>query len=136
MLNQLKVLRRQYVEAESEYVQKRRAYEKIAVGLEVEKQQLEQECDMFQEECLREESRYHFLSSLISINRVQQKRAELEEACEKGDKQLLKNFASFKELYNHKLVQLEHLAKQLRNQQKVCCGTFMSVLCLCTVVFT
>jgi len=26
-----------------------------------------QECDAFQEECLREESRYHYLNSLISI---------------------------------------------------------------------
>ena len=119
LLDQVKGLRRRFADVEAEYNQKKNVYEKIAIGLEMEKHQLEQDCDTSQEECLREESRYHFLSCLISINRVQKERAENEEAYQQGQKQLLKNFSSFKELYNHKLVQLEHLAKQYRNQQKV-----------------
>lgn len=39
----------------------------VAVGLEVERQQLEHECNTSQEEALAEESRYHFLQSLCSI---------------------------------------------------------------------
>lgn len=37
------------------------------MGLEVERQQLEHECNTSQEEALGEESRYHFLQSLCSI---------------------------------------------------------------------
>lgn len=40
---------------------------KVAVGLEVERQQLEHECNSTQEDALAEESRYHFLQSLCSI---------------------------------------------------------------------
>jgi intraflagellar transport protein 81 len=57
LLNELKNSRKRYLEVETEYTQKKQAYEKIAVGLELEKQQLESECDAFQDECLREESR-------------------------------------------------------------------------------
>lgn len=39
----------------------------VAVGLEVERQQLEHECNTSQEDALSEESRYHFLQSLCSI---------------------------------------------------------------------
>lgn len=37
------------------------------MGLEVERQQLEHECNTSQEDALTEESRYHFLQSLCSI---------------------------------------------------------------------
>ena len=102
-IKELKDSRKHFQEVENTYFQKRSTYEKVAVGLEVDRQQLEQvrrrsnsssnssssssdsitivnllyslsyivftiqECDAFQEECLREESRYHYLNSLISI---------------------------------------------------------------------
>lgn len=44
-----------------------RTKKKVAVGLEVERQQLEHECNTSQEDALTEESRYHFLQSLCSI---------------------------------------------------------------------
>ena len=37
------------------------------MGLEVERQQLEHECNTSQDDALAEESRYHFLQSLCSI---------------------------------------------------------------------
>ena len=37
----------------------------VAVGLEMEKTGLEKECDAFQEECLREESRFHYLNRCV-----------------------------------------------------------------------
>lgn len=51
---------------------------KVAVGLEVERQQLEHQCNGGQDDALAEESRYHFLQSLCSITdaRVQRVRQE------------------------------------------------------------
>ena len=48
------------------------------MALEVERQQLEHECNGCQEDALAEESRYHFLQSLCSITeaRVQSIRQE------------------------------------------------------------
>jgi hypothetical protein len=40
--------------------------------------------------------------------------------CQQGAKRLLRDISSLKELYSNKLVQQEHLSKQLRMQQKVC----------------
>ncbi|CAN0064594.1 unnamed protein product, partial [Ectocarpus fasciculatus] len=67
LIEELKAVRKQCMEIESEYQEKRGAHEKVAVGLEVERQQLEHECNTSQEEALGEESRYHFLQSLCSI---------------------------------------------------------------------
>ncbi|CAM9909571.1 unnamed protein product, partial [Choristocarpus tenellus] len=65
-----------------EYQQKKGVYEKVAVGLEVERQQLEQVCNAEQEDALREESRYHYLQSLCTIGEVNVQRIRQEERCE------------------------------------------------------
>lgn len=103
---------------ESQYQEKKLGYEKVAVGLEMEKQMLEKDCHQFQEECLREESRYHQLQNLINIAKIRVARVEQEKQWQSGQGRLMRDFASLKELYAHKLTQQEALTKQLRKRQK------------------
>jgi anion-transporting ArsA/GET3 family ATPase len=84
----------------------------------MEKQTLEKECNQFQEECLREESRYHQLQNLINITKIRYDRCEQEKKWQHGQGRLMRDFASLKELYTNKLAQQEQLTKQLRKRQK------------------
>ncbi len=75
-------------------------YEKLAVSLDLEKQAMEKECNQFQEECLREESKYHYLQNLIFISRIKLDRAEQEKKWQSGQGRLVRDFACLKDLYN------------------------------------
>ena len=57
-------------------------------------------CWRLQEECLREESRYHSLNCLVSIARIKLDRAEQEKKWQEGNGRMLRDFASFKDLYS------------------------------------
>ena len=46
------------MDLEALHTEKKDIFDKIAVGLDLEKTSLEKECDALQEECIREESRY------------------------------------------------------------------------------
>lgn len=118
MMTELKSLRQEYMEVETKHAECKSTYDKVAIGLEMDKQALERECDAFQEECLREESRYHTLNCLVSMSRIRLQRAEQEKKWNEGHGRMLRDFASFKELYNHKIAQQEQLTKQLRVKQK------------------
>ena len=67
---------------------------------------------------MREESRFHYLNSLTSIARIKLERAEQERKWQAGDGRMMRDFASFKDLYANKLTQQEQLTKQLRKRQK------------------
>lgn len=84
---------------EADYNDAKATYDKSAVSLEFEKQTLEKDCDSLQEECLREESRLHTINSLLSICRIKLERAEQEKRWQSGQGRLIRDFASFKELY-------------------------------------
>lgn len=115
------------MDVESEYLTGKNTYDKVAVGLEMDKQALEKECDSFQvnndmisilqrldlylyflflfvyflqDECLREESRFHLLTSQCNITRIKLERAEQEKKWLAGNGRLLRDFASFKDLYS------------------------------------
>lgn len=51
------------------------------------------------DDCLREESRFHLLTSQSSITRIKLERAEQEKKWLAGNGRLLRDFASFKDLY-------------------------------------
>lgn len=114
----LRRLRREYSDVESEYTDKKHVFEKQTVGLEMEKQSIEKQCDSAQDECLKEESRFHFLRNQLSINKIRLERAEQEQRWRDGDGRLNRDFASIKALYENKLVQQEQLVKTLRKQQR------------------
>ena len=71
-----------------------------------------------QDECLREESRYHYLNTLVSIARQKLERADMEKKCQKGERRLMRDWTSLKELFQHKLSVQDQQIKQLRKQQK------------------
>lgn len=52
-----------------------------------------------QDECLREESRYHYLQHLITITRIKIDRAEQEKAWQKGKGRMMRDFAHLKDFY-------------------------------------
>ncbi len=52
-----------------------------------------------QDECLREESRYHCLLHLVAIAKIKLERAEQEKRWQAGDGRMIRDFASFKDLY-------------------------------------
>jgi len=118
IISELKNVRAEYMEVESEHSSKKDSFDKIAVGLDLEKQTLERECDALQDESIREESRFHYLHNLIAMNRIKLERAEQERQYQKGNGRMLRDFASFEELYKNKLAQQEQLTKQLRKRQK------------------
>jgi hypothetical protein len=92
-------LRQEYMELESRHQDAKANYDKVAITLEMDKQSLEKECDAFQEECLREESRYHTLNCLLNIAKIRLQRADQEKKWNDGNGRMLRDFASFKELY-------------------------------------
>lgn len=118
MMAELKSLRHDYMELETRYNEAKGKYDKVAIALELDKQSLEKDCDSFQEECLAAESKYHILNCLISSTKIRLQRAEQEKKWLDGNGRLLRDFASYKELYTHKLTQQDHLTKQLRKQEK------------------
>lgn len=87
------------MEVETRYNDAKNNYDKVAISLEMDKQALEKECDAFQEECLREESRYHTLNCLVTLAKIRLQRAEQEKKWNDGNGRMLRDFASFKELY-------------------------------------
>jgi len=118
-IEKLRSVRENFKEVEQEYLEKKAIYENTAVGLETERIKLENDCNSFQQECIREESRFHFLNCLAGIADSQLNRIQNELAYQRGEGRLLRDFKSYRDLYNHKIQQQEHLAKELRKRQKV-----------------
>ena len=48
LMAELKNVRHEYMEVEAQFAERKSSYDKIAVGLEIEKQTLEKDCDTFQ----------------------------------------------------------------------------------------
>jgi len=117
-IKQLRETRKAYQEVESEYLKKRSVYEKVAVGLEVEKQEMENDCNEHQQECLQEESRYHYLQCLKNISEAQLEKVKQEENYQKGEDSLLPNIKTWTDLYKNKEQQQKNMANQLRKRQK------------------
>jgi len=117
-IKDLRSVRLQYQELESSYTMAKTTYENAAAGLEAERLRLEQECNHLQEDCLREESRYHHLHSLVTVGEGTLERAAEETKFEAGEGRLLRDFKTWKDLYTNKVAQQQQLSNQLRKQQK------------------
>ena len=79
---------------------------------------LETECDDLQNECLQEESSYHYLNCLSQIAAAGLEKVQQEEKWTAGQGRLLPEFQNFQELYQNKIAQQESLSKQLRKQHR------------------
>jgi len=114
----LRSVREKFKEFERDFLEKRSIYENTAAGLESERMKLESDCQAFQQEAIKEESRFHHFNSLMEIVQVQLARAHDEEAFQNGEGRLLRDFRTYKDLYQHKIHQQEQLSKELRKKQK------------------
>ena len=118
-IKDLRSVRQKYQELEQGYLEKKAIYENTAVGLESERLKLEAECNAYQDECLREESRYHYLSSLIAIAQGHLDRVQQEVSFERGEKKFMRDWKCYKDMYQNKIQQQEQLSKELRKRQKL-----------------
>lgn len=117
-IQQLRSIRAEHAELEAAYLRDKAVYENTSAGLEAERGALERQADTLQEDALREESRYHQLTLLADTTQAALDRAREEAECEKPDGRFLRDFKTRKDLYSHKLSQLETMAKELRKKQK------------------
>ena len=127
-IKRLREVRKEYQEVETEYNRKRQMYDKVAVGLEVERQQIEQEADALQGDCLREESNYHYFQNLTSIAQANLDRVRNEEKWSRGEGKLLPNFDTYAALYKDKEARQKALKEQLQRQKVRACFFSMFVL--------
>ncbi|KAJ8602671.1 hypothetical protein CTAYLR_004126 [Chrysophaeum taylorii] len=117
-IKKLRDVRTTYQAVEADFLAKKSTYDKVAVSLDVERHDLERECDAYQDEALREESRFHYLNCLIQLAESTLKRVNDEEAWKQGKgRGLLPNFKSYEALYANKLAQQQAFSDQLRKQR-------------------
>ena len=117
LIQKLKGVRPRYKEIESDYLERKSVFENMAAGLESERVKLERDCESYQVDCQREESRYHMLQSMKAISNANAERVKLEDQFSRGDGELLPQFRSFQDLYNSKIQQQQSLSQELRKQQ-------------------
>ena len=118
LIKELKDVRKKFQDTEQQYKDKKARFDQVAVGLATERSMLENECDELQDECLREESRYHYLTCIQEIATANNEKVNQEEKWQNGNGRFTHDFKSLQDLYANKNAQQENLAKQLRKQQK------------------
>lgn len=118
LINELKQLRSQYTEVESEYMKTKNKFDNTRAGLDTERIALERSCDQLQNEMVEEESQYHLLKMQAEFAQDRLARADQEKQYEEGQGRLLRDFATWHDLFENKVSQQEQLAKTLRTQQK------------------
>jgi len=117
-IKELRAVRQRYQEVEQEHLEKKALYENTAAGLETERIKLEQETQAFQDDCVREESRYHYLQCMMQIADAYHHKVEQEIEFERGHGRLHRDFQSYSEIYRNKVTTQENLMKELRKRQK------------------
>ncbi|XP_041356765.1 intraflagellar transport protein 81 homolog [Gigantopelta aegis] len=117
VLKEIRPLREQLATLQPEYEQKKVAYDRTAAGLDSNMTRLEQEVRAFSEECRAEESRYHYLSSMIHMLDLQQQKISNEmKAYVSSDPAEKKK--TFREIFSKKIQEQENLGRGLREKQK------------------
>ena len=116
-IKELRSVRGTYQELETAYLEKKGIFENTAAGLESERVKLEQECGSYQDECLREESRYHLLNCMMQKTTVDLERTRMEDKFSRNDGRLLPDFKTFSDLYQNKISQQQSLSQALRKHQ-------------------
>ena len=86
--------------------------------LAADRQHLEKECDILQDEWQEVERNYHYLTNANEIVKANLEKVQMENNWRNGVEKMLPDFKSLHDLYQNKLVQQENLAKQLRIEQR------------------
>lgn len=117
IIKDLRPLRQKNQELTAEYNEKKQKYDTVAAGFESNRAKLEQEVRAFREEIGAEESRFHYLSAMTDVIKLQLARVEQEmKSYVSHDPQERKK--TFREQYSRKVQEQENLSKTLRDRQK------------------
>ncbi|XP_033618339.1 intraflagellar transport protein 81 homolog isoform X3 [Fukomys damarensis] len=117
VIKELRQLRQKCQELTQECDEKKSQYDSCAAGLESSRSQLEQEVRGLREECLQEESKYHYTNCIIKNLEVQLCRATEEmQAYVSSDQQEKRK--AIREQYTKNIAEQENLGKKLREKQK------------------
>uniref|UniRef100_A0A8D1U5K9 Intraflagellar transport protein 81 homolog n=1 Tax=Sus scrofa TaxID=9823 RepID=A0A8D1U5K9_PIG len=117
VIKELRQLRQKCQELTQECDEKKSQYDSCAAGLESNRSKLEQEVRGLREECLQEESRYHYTNFMIKNLEVQLRRATDEMKAYVSSDQQEKRKA-IREQYTKNITEQENLGKKLREKQK------------------
>lgn len=124
IIQELRRLRQESQDMESEFQEKKRIYDATLVGVNSEVSRLEQEVKGYRQDLLNDQSREHYLNMMIGICEIGQDRALQEmKAYIGGDEvieaqQKARGFKTYRDLYNKKIIEQENFGKNLRDQQK------------------
>lgn len=116
-IKKLRETRKEFSEVDTEYKRKKGLYDKVAIGLEVERLAIEADADAIQSEALQEESNYHYFQNLTSIAQAAVDRVRNEEMWSSGNGHLLPNFRTYADLYRDKEQRQKALKEQLQKQK-------------------
>ncbi|XP_034872861.1 intraflagellar transport protein 81 homolog isoform X3 [Mirounga leonina] len=117
VIKELRQLRQKCQELTQECDEKKSQYDSCAAGLESNRSKLEQEVRGLREECLQEESRYHYTNCMIKNLEIQLRRATDEMKAYVSSDQQEKRKA-IREQYTKNIAEQENLGKKLREKQK------------------
>ncbi|XP_071077967.1 intraflagellar transport protein 81 homolog isoform X2 [Desmodus rotundus] len=111
IIKELRQLRQKCQELTQECDEKKSQYDSCAAGLESNRSKLEQEVRGLREECLQEESRYHYTNCMIKNLEVQLCRATEEmkayvSSDQQGKRRAIRNFGKNKKLYEKVMVRI------------------------------
>eukprot|EP01012_Entosiphon_sulcatum_P013707 TRINITY_DN1889_c0_g1_i1.p1 TRINITY_DN1889_c0_g1~~TRINITY_DN1889_c0_g1_i1.p1 ORF type:complete len:725 (+),score=205.41 TRINITY_DN1889_c0_g1_i1:117-2291(+) len=103
---------------EQEYQQKKETYESIQHELEAEISKLQQEVDLYSQECHENESLYHRLNCQATIYEVANKRVQDEKEFRANTRKYSERFRSNHEMFEHTIADLERISKDLRERKR------------------
>ncbi|KAJ3068337.1 Intraflagellar transport protein 81 [Rhizoclosmatium hyalinum] len=124
VIQELRKLRVVASDLEADYVEKKRHYDGMMVGLDSEAVKLEQEVKGYRQDIQNDQSRYHYLNMSIGLIDIAQDKVLNEmKAYIGGDdaveaQQKARGFKTYRDVYNKKIVEQENAGKALRDQQK------------------
>ncbi|KAJ3417510.1 Intraflagellar transport protein 81 [Chytridiales sp. JEL 0842] len=145
VIQELRSLRALSNDLESDYLEKKKYYDAIMVGIDSEAMQLDQEVRTYKQDIASDQSRYHYLHTSLNLSDIAQERSKpspfslpslekvvnvccvlvLQEmkAYIGGDdivelQQKARGFRSYRDVYNKKVQEQENLGKSLRETQK------------------
>jgi intraflagellar transport protein 81 len=116
-IKDLKVVRAQHEQVESDFKEKFQVYEGIRISIEGDRSKLEQEVESNRQAIMDEEESYHYLNCLKQINQAKNLQLTQEVAYLVGDERLSPQYKSYKEMLD-KLINAEDAkAKRLRQMK-------------------
>ena len=117
LIRDVRPLRQQHQQLLATHSEHKQTYDNLAVGFQTNRVQLEQEVRQLWEECVAEESQYHYLNCMLQSVKLQQQRIanEMKVMVSKDPAEKKK---SLRDQFTRKIQEQENLGRALRDKQK------------------